>query len=61
MSDSRDPANGLPPGLTPEANLRTALRDGDPQRVRDLIQAGADIHYNALRMDRLHASGEAPG
>jgi len=45
MSDSRDPANGLPPGLTPEANLRTALRDGDPQRVRDLIQAGADIHY----------------
>lgn len=31
-----------PPGT---ADLRAALRGGDPQKVRALIEAGADIHY----------------
>src|SRR5438045_4286658 len=28
-----------------DAELRAALADGDPQRVRSLIEAGANIHY----------------
>jgi ankyrin repeat protein len=31
------------------ADLQEALRDGDPQRVRDLIEAGADIRYQGAK------------
>src|SRR6478672_2974015 len=44
MSDS-DSSIHQPSDLTPEADLRMALSDGDPQRVRALIQTGADVCY----------------
>jgi ankyrin repeat protein len=47
MSDSSDARRGPPPGPTSEADLRAALREGDPQRVSALLRAGADIRYKA--------------
>src|SRR5436190_12290628 len=53
MPDNGDPGNRL------HSDLRTALGEGDPQRVQALIDAGADIlytrddGYNAL-LDGIH-------
>jgi ankyrin repeat protein len=45
MSDSRNSGCRAISGPTQWTDLRTALGEGDPQRVRALIEAGADIHY----------------
>jgi len=44
MFDS-DSSVRQPSELTPEADLHMALSEGDPQRVRALIQTGADVCY----------------
>src|SRR2546425_112519 len=45
MSDSSNAARQPLSGPTAGPDLRTALGEGDPQRVRALIEAGADIRY----------------
>src|SRR5262245_28643881 len=45
MSASSDPGSRLRSGPTLDADLHTALSQGDPQRVRALIEAGADVCY----------------
>ena len=45
MSNSTDPGRRSLGEPTPGADLRTALGEGDPQRVRALIEAGADARY----------------
>src|SRR5438552_12778485 len=45
MSDHSDPGRRPLSEPTPWADLRTALGEGDPQRVRALIEAGADVRY----------------
>lgn len=45
MPDSSDPSDRPRSDLTLDADLRTALSGGDPQRVRALIGAGANVRY----------------
>src|SRR5215813_4048204 len=45
MSDSSDAGPSQLSRPTGEADLRRALGEGDPQRVRALIEAGADVRY----------------
>ncbi len=45
MTDNTYAGNDRHSGPTSEADLRTALREGDPQKVLALIEVGADIHY----------------
>jgi hypothetical protein len=45
MSENCDVGRGPLSGPTGEDGLSLALSEGDPQRVRALIEAGADVHY----------------
>ncbi|MFN3653549.1 MAG: ankyrin repeat domain-containing protein [Armatimonadota bacterium] len=45
MSSSSDTARPSPPEPEPWASLYAALSEGDPDKVRALIEEGADIHY----------------
>ena len=45
MSESSDTSPRSPSGPTPSARLCEALGEGNPQVVRALIEAGADVHY----------------
>ncbi len=45
MSDSSDPDPIPITEPDAESELHAALGEGDPQRVRSLVEAGADIHY----------------
>jgi hypothetical protein len=42
---SHQTAGGPDPPSAKETELHAALSEGDPHRVRSLIQAGANIHY----------------
>ena len=45
MSDSSNSGRRLPSESIPIVDLLTALGEGDPQKVRALIEAGADVCY----------------
>jgi ankyrin repeat protein len=45
MSDSSDAGHRRLPGPPGEPDIREALHDGDPRKVRALIEGGADIRY----------------
>jgi ankyrin repeat protein len=62
MSDSSDTGRQRPSGPSGEADLSEALRDGDLQRVRTLIEAGADVRYKRDHgydavLDAVHGRG----
>lgn len=45
MSDRSDHAGHSLSGPPPEVDVRAALQEGDPQKVRALIESGADVRY----------------
>src|SRR5262245_764792 len=45
MSDTSDTDQHQVFGTTKESELQAAIREGDPQKILGLIEAGADIHY----------------